>query len=448
MTSIRRRLLVILLSLFMLAWLAFTLLSYVSARDDIEKVLDAELAQSARVLFALIQHEIEEEEEDPAELQADILGAGPNYRYGEKIAFQAWRQGRLLLRSPNAPTARMATDAGFNKTRIGDTQWRVFVLSDPRRSYEIHVGDRQSERDALILGLFSQTLIPVSVVLPLLAWLLWSGINRGLKPLHRVTQEIGVRNPQQLNPLEEGAAPDEVRPLIAALNRLLARLRATLEGERRFTANAAHELRTPLAGLKAQAQLAQRAHSDAERNHAVEQVLRSVERASHLVAQLLTLARVDPEIADARDEPVDLARLASLAAAEMMPLASDRDIALEFHADGVHELRGNPQMLAILLRNILDNAVRYTPRGGVVQVALARDGTAEVLTVTDSGPGIPAAQRDAVFERFVRLPDTAGSGCGLGLSIVRRIAELHRAEVMLDDAPNGRGLRVSVSFRL
>jgi two-component system sensor histidine kinase QseC len=441
MISLRRRLLGRLLTLFLLAWALLAALTYFSARQQVEELFDAQLAQSARVLLSLTHHELREVEREDA--LPGVIGSGA-HPYEEKIAFQVWRGETLLLRSSNAPTQPMSTNDEFGAEQIAGHVWRTFTLVDDTLGVRISVGERDDVRGELIFEFLATTLLPVLLTLPLLAALIWSGVSRGLAPLNRVGAEIARRTPQQLDPLATGPVPLEVRPLVEALNRLLARLEDALTSERRFTANAAHELRTPLAALKAQAQVAQRAASDAERRHALEQIVRGTDRASRLIEQMLTLARLDPESVPVQYRPVDLAALAVEVVGELAPQALARRIDLALAEAPRAMVTGDAALLAVMLRNLTDNAIRYTPEAGHVEVALHPFAQAVELTVTDSGPGIPAAERERIFERFYRLADVGrATGSGLGLSIARRIADLHGGSIALEDAP-GRGLRVRV----
>jgi two-component system sensor histidine kinase QseC len=441
MISLRRRLLSRLLTLFLLTWALLAALSYFAARHEIEELFDAELAQSARVLLSLTHHEFQEEEGKNG--QPSVIGAGA-HPYEEKIAFQVWRGEALLLRSSNAPTQPMSMSDEFGEEQIAGHVWRTVTLVDDTLGVRISVGERDDVRDELIFDILATTLLPVLLTLPLLAALIWSGVNRALAPLDRVGAEIARRTPQQLDPLATAPVPLEVRPLVEALNRLLARLEDALTSERRFTANAAHELRTPLAALKAQAQVAQRSASDAERRHALEQIVRGTDRATRLIEQMLTLARLDPESVPVQHAPVDLVALAAEVVGELAPQALARRIELALAEAPSTTVAGDVALLAVLLRNLVENAIRYTPETGHVEVALHPAARAVELTVTDSGPGIPAAERERVFERFYRLNEGGrAAGSGLGLSIARRIADLHGAGIALDDAPGG-GLRVRV----
>ncbi|MEW6330371.1 MAG: ATP-binding protein [Pseudomonadota bacterium] len=445
MISLRRRLLLILLWSFAAAWLLLATMSYFNARHEIEELFDAQLAQSARVLLGLTLHEIEEENE-PDIANIDIVGVPWGHKYEEKIAFQIWSGDKLLLRSPNAPAVPMASAAGYRDESIEGKPWRVFLLHDQSHGVRIAVGEGYEIRDELIFDILFNTLLPILLILPLLAVIIWTGVGRGLGPLKKVAAEIAQRSPSQLEPLTVRDTPEEIRPLAQSLNRLLERLDEALESERRFTANAAHELRTPLAGLKTQAQVALRATDEPQRMQMLAKIVDGVDRATHLVGQLLTLARLDPDAAAAQYGPVDLARTAVAVVGERAPAALEKNIGIELAEDSRGTVSGDAAALAILISNLVDNAIRYTPSGGSVEVAVTGGEDGVTLTVTDSGPGIPELERARVFERFYRAPGSGSQGCGLGLSIVQRIAELHGASIELAAPATGSGLQVKVRF--
>jgi len=268
-----------------------------------------------------------------------------------------------------------------------------------------------------------------------------------LSPLRRISTEVAHREPANLAPLEESGAPAEIAPLVRALNLLLARVEHTLESERRFTADAAHELRTPLAALKIQAQVALRAEQGEQRSLALENLLLGVDRATHLIEQLLTLARLEPaEGMPALMANCDLAVMARQVLAEQASAALDKEIELDLRAPDSVMIQGNTGMLGILLRNLVDNAIRYAPQQGRVSVSLLSGGGRVRLEVQDSGPGIPEQERQRVFDRFYRILGNAAAGSGLGLSIVKRIADLHGASLSLAAGEHGVGLKVSVDF--
>jgi two-component system sensor histidine kinase QseC len=438
--SIKRRLLVVLLATILLAWIATLLLSYRDARHELDELLDAHLAQSASLLIAQVGHEVDD---------IDTEHAPPVHRYSRKVAFQIWEKGqRLLLHSASAPNVPLSPQRdGFSDNDIAGERWRVFSAWDERQHFLVQVGERREARDELVLTIAKHLLQPLLITLPLLGLLIWFGVARGLRPLQALVGQVVARRPDNLAPLEVVAAPVEVGPLVEGLNQLFDRVRVSLESERRFTADAAHELRTPLAAIKTQAQVARAATAEVERRHALDNVLVGCDRAAHLVEQLLTLARLEPGSAALKQpERCDLYALARAAVAALAPAAVDKDIDLQLaEADALH-VSGEPALLAILLRNLIDNAIRYSPRHSVVQVRVANAGNGAELTVIDQGPGIPAESRALVWERFYRVLGTGEAGSGLGLSIAKRIADLHGATIALSEGDAGRGLRVSVIF--
>lgn len=440
MISLRRRLLFILLSLFSLAWIWLMATTYYYAQEEIHEVFDAQLAQAAQVLLNLTQQEIENSHAE--QLQARLVHA-----YEKKVAFQVWGQNGLLLRSPNAPQTRLTQQPGYSDVSLGGRNWRALQISGEERNIEVIVGEREDVRAELVGHLIRQLFIPIGVALPLLGGLVWFGVGRGLLPLARTEQEIARRSPTQLEPIGTNEAPEEIHGLVGALNHLLSRLQDTLDSERQFTAHAAHELRTPLAALKTQAQVALRLPEGPEREEAIGRLVQGVDRNSRLVEQLLTLARLDPETADGMQTHVDLRQIAHEVVMEMAPLAVEKGIDLGLKGEESTPIRGVPGALAILVRNLLDNAIRYSPEGGKVDIALSRgdNGSAE-LTVTDTGPGIAPQERERVLDRFYRVAGTGVPGSGLGLSIVRRIAEIHRAQLSLEEGPQGQGLRAHLKF--
>ncbi len=438
--SLRGRLLVLLLAVTTAAWVAAALWSYRDTRHETGEMMDAQLAQSAQILLAQAGHEIDD---------VPVTEVAAAHKYERRVAFQIWdvRRGRLLLRSESAPAQRLYDgDEGFTDRAVDGRNWRVYSRMDRERGLLVQVAERRDVRDDLAAGVAFHLLHPMLFALPLLAVLIWFAVGRGLAPLDRVAHDVAARAPDHLAPLDAGAAPREAQPLVAALNALFARVRATLERERRFTADAAHELRTPLAAVKTQAQVAQGAHGAAERAHALAQVVAGTDRATRLVEQLLMLARLDPQQELPAVADVDLAGVASAAVAELRARAADKRIAVTLDAPEPVPVRGDATMLEALVRNLVDNAVRYTQDGGSVVVRAKVDGGGGMLAVADNGPGIPAAERGRVFERFYRVTGTGQSGSGLGLSIVRRIVELHGAVVTLDDGPQGKGLTVEVRF--
>jgi len=448
--SIRKRLLLTLLSATLALWAVVGIVIYATTQNEVDELVDAQLAQSARILLNLMGHELKEEEEKPGYVSEDDIAqqfAKFAHKYEQRLAFQMWilAENRIWLRTDNAPRDRMTErSAGFVNGVIAGETWRVYVLTDPESKIQVQVGESSERRNELRRDIAWRVLIPVLLSIPMLALMIWFGIGRAMQPLHNITDDVQNRRPDNLHPIPVTVVPIEIKPLADALNALFRRLQQAFETERRFTSDAAHELRTPLAGIRTQAQVALRASADEERRRALNQVISGVDRATHLVQQLLTLARIDPTLW-VESELIDLPALASEVLAEIAPVALARDSDLSLETGNTPAIRGNRTMLGIMLRNLVDNALKYTPAGGRVEVRLAQDGARLRLSVDDSGPGVPPEERARVFERFYRQVGTNVPGSGLGLSIVKRIADLHHADVFLGDAPLG-GLRVEVIF--
>jgi signal transduction histidine kinase len=333
---------------------------------------------------------------------------------------------------------------GLTACWLTATAW-IFVdvhheIDEMFEDWPTQLAESDEQRHELVRDIAWRVIAPALFGLPFLGLWVWLATRRALQPLNAVAAQIATSRPERLRALAPASAPEEIRPLVEAINNLFGRVEQTLEAERRFTADAAHELRTPLAALATQAQVALRARDDDERQHAIEQLAAGSRRAARLVDQLLTLARLDPD-APLPQDSVHLDRLTEEVCAAHGGQALLKDIALELEASPT-TVKGNADMLRVLLRNLVDNALRYTPPGGRVTVAVAPGR----LSVADSGPGIPAEERERVFDRFHRLAGQETEGSGLGLSIVARIAEMHGAKISLESGGDGSGLRVEVRF--
>ncbi len=438
--SLRQRLLFTLLGSIALVWLATAVFSYFDARHELDELLDAHLAQSVSLLLAQTGHDLEE---------IDTEHMPQLHKRARGVAIQIWENGDALrLRSASAPSGRMSdADEGFSDTLIAGKRWRVFSGWDGQRRFLVQVGERYDTREEIAVNLARNLLVPLLFALPLLGLLVWVNVARALRPLAALGRQVARRDPGNLLTLDAGEVPAEVMPLVRNLNRLFERVAELIANERRFTADAAHELRTPLAALKTQAQVARAAASAAARTRALDQVIAGCDRATHLVQQLLTLARLDPEESGTKAEACDLQFLARAAVAELAPFALSRMVEIDLAESAAVQATGNAGLIATLLRNLIDNAIRYSPEGGSVHVRASGDDKSATLTVTDQGPGIPADERNKVGQRFYRVLGTEESGSGLGLSIVKRIAELHGASISLDGGEQGKGLSVSVTFQ-
>lgn len=437
--SLKRRLLLLALIATVAVWLGAALLTYHSTRKEVNELLDAHLAQVASLLVAQSMHEIGEIEGDDVPQLSNL---------SMNVAFQVWEDGKKLrLHSPNAPESPLSkNEQGFSDVVINGQKWRVFSAWDSsHEAFLIHVAELASKREQAANSIAYNLLLPLLFSFPLLAIALWVAVTRGLHPLVRLTREVARREPDNLEPLNVGTAPREVVPLIEHLNHLFSRIDASMQKERRFTADAAHELRTPVAAIKAQAQVAQAASAREEREHSISNVIQGCDRAAHLIDQLLTIARVDV-LGDEVTEQCQLRALSSEAIADIAPAALGKGVQLELTEGDEAVVRGDKGLLRVLLRNLLDNAVRYTPHGTSVRVSIGTEQGLTFLSVSDDGPGIPEAERGRVLERFYRLMGTQASGSGLGLSIVKRIAEIHGATLSLTTSREGKGLNVKITF--
>ena len=438
--SVRRTLLAAVLAAVAATWLATAVVSYFDARHELDELLDAHLAQSASLLVAQAGRESE----------AIELEHSPQlHPYERRVVFQFWENGTVLrLHSASAPNARLSPQAeGFSDVTIDGRAWRVFSGWDADRRYLVQVGERRAARAEIVAKIAKNLLWPLAVALPALGLLVWLSIDRALRPLRSMSGEVERRAPDNLAVLDVAGVPAEVVPLVDNLNRLFRRVRASIENERRFTADAAHELRTPLTGVKLQFQLLERAQSAEDRQRAIDQLKDGIDRAIRLVQQLLTLARLEPEAIAAAPARVDLAMLVARVVEDFHAHARAKDIRLSLLRADPAVVVGDEDQLRTLLNNLVDNAIRYTPEAGAVGVDLRTQAGEAVLEIADTGPGIPVEDRQRVFDRFYRVEGSSAPGSGLGLSIVQRVATAHSAQVELDDAP-GQGLLVRLRFPL
>jgi two-component system sensor histidine kinase QseC len=437
--SLKRRLLALALTTVVVVWIGASTFTFIDAREEFGEILDAHLAQSAELIAVQAAHDLDELENEHSHLM---------HKYSLRVAFQVWEGGRVLrLHSANAPAQPLASpEPGFSDKVIDGHRWRVFSAWDEAGQNLIHVAELTEDREELARDIAGNLLKPLLFSLPLLAFLLWAAVTRSLRPLVRLTGEVEQREPDNLAPLDAGSAPREVAPLIDRLNKLFVRIDASLQKERRFTADAAHELRTPVAGIKAQAQVARGASNEVDRVHALDNAILGCDRAAHLIDQLLTLARIDT-LDDTGTELCQLRSIASDVIATIAPTALGQDVRLELTEGDDIKVRGNIALLRILLRNLIDNAVHHTGAGTTVQISVGQKQGKSFLSVADNGPGIPEAELERVSERFYRPAGTNASGSGLGLSIVKRIAEIHAASLQLAKAENETGLCVTVVFK-
>ncbi len=444
--SLRQRLLVAILAPLALVIGLSVVMDYRLARETADAAFDQALADA---LFDLSRSVSSETEDVALEMSSEaeaMLRSSPD----DRIYFAVRdRAGRLLAGDAGLDLPAPGRDGQprFHDGRYAGAPVRIAVLAagPPQAEVTIAVAETVHKRERASRRILAAMALPAAALLLATGLAVYFGVRRGLAPLADVEREIARRSPRELQPIALPATPHEVGPLLARLNDLLGLLREAAAAQQRFLAGAAHQLRTPLAGLQTQIELAAhegRFDDSPERRARIDE---AIERMTHLVQQLLVYAQAEPSSAlSRRFEPVALQGLVEQAASLFLDQALARGIDLGFEP-GQATVRGVPWLLREALSNLVDNALRYTPAGGVVTVTSAVEGGRPRLRVVDSGPGIPPDERQRVFERFYRVAGAPGDGCGLGLAIVREIADLHGAEVRLDEPPGG-GLRVELVF--
>lgn len=435
MMSLRQRLLSTLGLILLTVWLAITLGVVQTTRHALGLQADAQLVQAAQSLAAL---------PDPGR---PLPVQGVMARDVIPIIHQEWSPaGRLLGSSGGAPLLPLADgEPGFGTVERRGVAWRYFNTRNAAGNTLV-VASRESERRERVADALQAALAPLFMALPLTALGLWGGVSICLRPFALLSREIAKRDVGHLEPLRVRQVPAEIRPLVGELNGMLGRLEEAFSRFDRFAADAAHELRGPVTAIRAQAEAGLAGAGDDERRHALEQVLRSADSCGLLVEQILLMARLETEEALLLNGELELAELARDVMSDLAPKALTKGLELSFDAREPVYVYGNEELMRVLIRNLLENAIRCTPAGGHVRLRLGRAAGGLQLHVEDTGPGIPSGDRSKVLQRFCRLPDAVGVGYGIGLSIVERIAKVHNAQVRLEDGSEGKGLRVCIHF--
>ena len=418
--SLQSRLVWLVLGLLAAVWSATAAVVWFDARHEVEEILDSHLAQAAAFVVAQHQHD-----RPGSDLQVDMPQL---HRYAYKTAIQVFDGGRLVLRSANAPATPLVAggkgETGFHTVLLGKDEWRVFAVPGSKPGLEIYVGEQGKSRNAILWAVLRSTLWPLLAALPLMVLAVWWAMHRGLRPMRSLGRALVERRPDALDRVQVDGAPSEMVPLIDALNALFQRIEKLLDAERRFTADAAHELRTPIAAIRTHAQVAMNEPDDGLRHSALQRTLDGCDRATRLVQQLLTLSRL--EASTAREEQaVNLRTVAHHEMADLAPRALDKRQLLSLEDGPAYLVHGDEMLLAVLVRNLIDNAIRYSPPGAHIQVRTVCDTLGNRLSIEDSGPGLPAADLARLGERFFRPLGTLESGSGLGFSIALRIAAAH-----------------------
>ncbi len=443
LTSLRGRLFVILVAATGLIWLCATAWIFLQTRSEVEHVLDTRLQEAARMVSSLAVSGAVSSSATP---QAGSVVVPEGAAYERQLSCQIWSlDGRLVARSSGAPDDSLGSQTdGFSDQQVGGETWRVYAISDSAKGIRVLVGDRLGLRERLVSDLIRGLLWPALLIVPVLGLLIWTSLGQGLRPLQLMAVDLKDRSVDDMRPVDSSHTPPEIRPLVNSLNSLFARLEAARRHERDITAFAAHELRTPLAGLKTQAQVAIATTDPAARDSALRHIVASVDRTARLVRQLLAIARLDAQSeVDMKDE-VNLGRLLE-------------EITSSDPADGLAKVILDPSLrdvtivtsrdlLTLALRNLHENAIQHMQSEGTVTWSVAMDNSRIAITIDDEGPGIRESELPLVTNRFFRGEHKSPYGSGLGLAIVQLAVEKLGASFALENKHGHRGLRTTVSL--
>jgi two-component system sensor histidine kinase QseC len=419
-----------------LVWTVVLVITWLKTEHELSELLDAHLAQTAAVLAVQTS-----DEHDDDFTTAEVL-----HKYQSRVAFQIWHERELIFRSAQAPMVPLSPwgQMGISDQQQEGQAWRVFATSGRERDVRVVVAELKSARHDILNAGLKAAIVPMLLALPVLAFLIWGAIFKALAPLRQLSQSVSQRHPDAREPLSE-AVSAEVQPLVQSLNHLFQQMALQMDSERRFTADAAHELRTPIAAIRMQAQVARGSAADRERQHALDAVLQGCDRATRLVAQLLQLARLDAEQAGQADASCDAVADTQATLADLGPQAMAKQQVLSLDAPETLHLPMPTGLVGVLVGNLVDNAQRYSPSGARIDVRWVTLPMPQ-LVVEDSGPGVSEADLARLGDRFFRVPGNGAQGSGLGWSIVRRVAQRYRLQVSLGRSPDLGGLRVVVSW--
>lgn len=443
--SLQRQLLTAVLGLLGVVWVVMILVTWQDTEHEVSELLDAHLSQAASLLAVLPLSDL---------TQIDSRQTAALHEYQSKAVFQVWHRDQMVVRSATAPVARLAplTCEGMSKVKVAGEDWWVFCTPGQDEHVVVQVADRDEARADVVMASVWSVVWPMALAFPFVGLGVWAAVRHAVRPLAELGRVVTDRRPDADDPLPLAQVPNEARPLVEALNRLFERMNAVLQSERRFTADAAHELRTPIAAIRMQAQVAQGALDADERHEALAATLTGCDRASHLVEQLLQLARLEAQSA-ASGEGCDLRRVLDWVLGDLRPVAARRGQTL------LCEVTPSPAstpldcpvpegLMVILLRNLVDNALRYSPDGSQVRVQVEADVNGQRrLAVDDNGPGMSNADLQRLGERFFRVVGSAQPGSGLGWSIVRRVAGLYGLQGQVMRSPDLGGLRVTFCWK-
>lgn len=451
--SLQNKLLASLLPLTLITILLTATFIYASLKDRIEILTDAQLIHTAGVLESLIGHEAYEKgfqsiftPDIDLNHVSDLLDDSNDDAHNAML-FQVWSINKqLMLKTRHAPEQPLSTNQqGFSTAQINNETWRVYSLPSETHGITIQVALEISFLEQLKGDIAFQALIPILAMIPALILAIIFSIRKSTLPLTTLSQDIHSRDNDDLSEIPSIEVASEIRPLIEAFNSLLGRVNDAINNERRFTDNAAHELRTPLAGIRLQAQLAQKETDEKSRQLALNNLITAVDRTTHLVQQLLVLARLTPESINGTCKDTDIRTIAAQSISDHYQVAHKKSIELELNAASNILLDTNPYFISIIFNNLIGNALQYTPEHGRVTVNISQQKNITEINISDSGPGIAATEQGKVLKRFYRIDGSSGNGSGLGLAIVKRITDLYNGTITMKPSTLG-GLSISVQI--
>ncbi len=457
--SLRRQLLIAIFIPLLIVWVALVLLAYDKGQHEAEELLDGQLSLSARLLEAQIFHEethhapgwfTENDVDQQKTALIEKLDIEDRLPYEQELAFKIRKEsGPVILMSANAASMENFSEPGFHVQVIDDVPWRIYVKKSSDKRFHLQVAHPLSSRDLIGLDVAERIAIPLFFAFPILMLFMYVSVTRSIKPLDSVAASLSARSAENLSPVSDQNIPLELRPIIYAFNRLLERVSDSIKNERRFTSNAAHELRTPLAGTKLHAQLASATTDPVQREQFMNQVLEGLDRSQRLIEQMLRLARLDPEnYRQLSHDNIDIRTLlleVQDAEAEILN-KKNQSLVLDV-CSSLTSLRGDEELLNVALCNLVGNAVRYSPAGTTITAGSWGNKKEYGLYVQDQGPGIAPEDLPTITQRFRRGTDVREEGTGLGLAIVERIASLHHGELVMQNIPGG-GLRAAIVWKL
>ena len=441
MKSIKKRLLIGLLAIIVLSTLIGVALTYFELKEEMDELFDQNMKQIAH---AIAVHDITE--------HSDFVSGNDDIRRTlkgeEEFLIQVWQNDKISFSSKPAIEFPNQGEGGVKTVVFEDEEWRYYALSSGN-GWLVQVSQPIPLRHTVIWEIYSEQLIPTLIQLPILMLLVWLVVGFGFAPLKRISESIEKRTARFLEKLLEEDTPKEVLTMVQAINGLLDRLSEALDTQRRFTADAAHELRTPLTAVRLELDVLKRADTEEEKQQSLQKLYNAVDRSARLVHQLLELARMEPEQSSEKITEVGLNTITKNIAEEMRQIAINKNIELIFDDVNKTTIQGRPHSLAVLVSNLVGNAIQYTPYGGKVIISVLKRDAEAILSVADNGPGIPEEERARIFDRFYRILDKkqAGiTGSGLGLSIVQSIADAHNATINILDGVEGKGVTFQIIF--